>query len=201
MAKLFQNKYRNGTFRLQSWDYSSEGMYFITICTKNSEPYLAADVNDTLQLKEIGKIAESEWFKTAEIRPDMNLELGAFVVMPDHIHGIIIIGSNDYNTPENGGCRSAMYRGPTTGDATGGATVATDPKMPKNKFGPQRKNLGSIIRGYKSAVTTEARRKDIEFNWQNLFYEHIIRSQSDYLRISEYIDSNPEKLSASKKFN
>ncbi|MCZ8217063.1 MAG: hypothetical protein O9262_12525, partial [Cyclobacteriaceae bacterium] len=63
----------------------------------------------------------------------------------------------------------------------------------KNKFGPQSKNLASILRGYKSAVTTYARKNNIEFDWQSLFYDHIIRSAEAYHRISNYIKSNPAK--------
>ena len=89
--------------------------------------------------------------------------------------------------------RSATHAGPTT------TVTKIDESTPKNKFGRQRKNLGSIIRGYKSAVTTQARKNGIEFNWQNLFHEHIIRSQSDFHRISHYILKNPEKLNPGDK--
>ena len=62
---------------------------------------------------------------------------------------------------------------------------------PKNKFGPQSKNLGSIIRGYKSAVTTYARKNNIDFHWQDRFHDHKIRSPADFMRISDYIKNNP----------
>jgi REP element-mobilizing transposase RayT len=78
----------------------------------------------------LGKIAEMEWIKTPELRPDMKLELGEFVVMPNHFHAIIIIGENKYN-------------------------MKTDSKR-VNKFAPQSNNLSSIIRGFKSSVTTNA---------------------------------------------
>lgn len=115
-------------------------------------------------MTEIGIIAQREWFKTPEIRPDMNISLGEFVVMPNHIHGIIHIGGD------------GMHR------------TSTNPK-----FGPQSKNLGSIIRGYKSAVTTYARKLNLEFQWQPLYYEHIIRTDSSLARISQYIQNNPLK--------
>ncbi len=103
MAK-YQNKYRISSARLQGYDYGSAGMYFISICTANREHYFGKVVKTEciaspydMQLSEIGKIAQTEWHKTLEIRPDMNLQLDAFVVMPNHIHGIIIIGDNKYN--------------------------------------------------------------------------------------------------------
>jgi REP element-mobilizing transposase RayT len=129
-----------------------------------------------MQLSEIGKIAYSEWFRTMEMRPDMNLQLGEFVVMPNHIHGIIIIGKNETNHTETNHSNS----------------ITPNPQY-QNQFAPQSKNLSSIIRGYKSAVTTSARKNQIEFNWQTRFHEHIIRSTESFERISEYIVNNPIK--------
>jgi putative transposase len=153
----FNNKYRIPSARLQHWNYANEAMYFVTICTKNRVNYFGEIIDGRdamhrvstpiLRPTEIGEIAHLEWHKSAELRPDMNLELGEFVVMPNHIHGIVIIGANDYNTP--------------------GA-----PEY-KNQFAPQSKNLASILRGYKSAVTTYARKNSIEFNWQPRFHDHI----------------------------
>ena len=137
-------------------------------------------------MSSIGDVAHDEWFKTPRLRPDMNLELGEFVVMPNHIHGIIIIGENEYNSDR----RDAMHR----------VSTHTQTNTAKNQFGPQRKNLASIIRGYKSAVTTYARKNQIDFAWQRRFYEHIIRSPDDYDRISKYIAENPENWNQDKFF-
>lgn len=77
--------------RLQNWNYANEAMYFVTICTKNRANYFGKIMsNATIEATEIGTIAHSEWYKTIEIRPDMNLELGEFIVMPNHIHGIFL---------------------------------------------------------------------------------------------------------------
>ena len=126
METFFQKKYRISSARLQSWNYANAGMYFITICTKNREHYFGEIVVDdrrdtmrgvsTMNPTEIGKIAETEWLKTPALRPDMNLELGEFIVMPNHIHGIIFIGKNEYN---RGGGRDAMH----CGDAMHGAST------------------------------------------------------------------------------
>ena len=169
MTDLYKNKYRISSARLQTWDYKNSGMYFVTICTKNREYFFGNLVRQRMQLTEIGRIAEKEWFKTPGLRPDMNLKLGEFVVMPNHIHGIIIIGENEYNTL-------------TCGDIN---------NIPKNQFAPQSKNLASIIRGYKSTVTTYARKNNIPFSWQPRFHDHIIRSMGSYRRISRYIINNP----------
>ncbi len=113
----------------------------------------------------------------------MNLELGEFITMPNHFHGIILIGENKYNMAMHG--RDAMH----------GVSTATT-----NKFGPQSKNLGSIVRGFKSAVTTAAKKLNIEFGWQERFHDHIIRSEKELIRISDYIINNPRNWKEDRFF-
>lgn len=184
MAK-FKNKYRIESTRLKNWDYSRQAAYFITICTANREHFFGKIENQgetpcMASLSAIGIIVEQEWVKTPEIRPDMNLELGEFVVMPNHFHGIIFIGNNEFNSDGDAMCRGAMHRASTDG-------------IYKNEFGPQSKNLSSIIRGFKSAVTVQARKIDPEFGWQSRFHDHIIRNTISYDAISQYIIDNPKK--------
>ncbi|MGM0656806.1 MAG: transposase, partial [Thermodesulfobacteriota bacterium] len=169
----FKNKYRISSARLQNWDYGWNAAYFITICTHNRECYFGEIdnvknrrdamhcVSTIMRLSEIGKIVESEWIKTPQIRPGMNLQLGAFVVMPNHFHAIIMIGGNQYNRE-----RGVERRG---GGCTG------DTPSPKNPFCPQSKNLPSILRGFKSSVTKQARPINPDFAWQPRFHDHIIR--------------------------
>lgn len=167
----FKHKYRIPSTRLPTWNYLSEGLYFITICTKDREHYFGEIKEDKICLNELGLITKTEWMKTPDIRSDMNLALEEFVVMPNHFHGIIFIGENEFNTarffPNTQKC-----------------------KRP-GKFGPQSKNLGSVIRGFKSSVTTYARKLNINFGWQERFHDHIIRSNDEYLQISQYIINNP----------
>ena len=161
----FKNKYRIPSARLQGFDYGSNACYYITICTKNRVHYFGEIVNGEMQLSEIGEIAQSEWINTAELRADMNLWLDEFVVMPNHFHCIICIGDNEYNR------------------------VVTEHK---NKFGAQRKNLSSILRGYKSAVTTYARNNNIDFVWQERFHDSIIRDSKSLDNVRSYIFNNPQ---------
>jgi putative transposase len=198
MAKLFHNKYRIPSTRLQTWNYANAAMYFVTICTKDREFYFGKITNEKMRLSELGKIAETEWTKTIELRPDMNLELGEFVVMPNHVHGIILIGENKYNADDDRDGRfdgrDAMHCVSTTTIIShdinaNGNTDKTN--KPANQFGPQSKNLASVMRGYKSAVTTYARKNNIRFDWQERFHDHIIRSMDEYSRISNYIINNP----------
>ncbi|MBN2414259.1 hypothetical protein JXO52_00370 [bacterium] len=188
MNSTFRNRYRVDTTRFRHWDYGNAGSYFITICTKHrmrvfGDVVRTTSLNDNemaqciaplrgngiqhlyvVKLSPIGRIAASEWAAIPHIRPDMHITLGAYVVMPDHVHGIITIGENRYNT----------------GNGNTG-----------NVFGPQRKNLGAIIRGFKSAVSMQARRIDSAFAWQRRYYDRIIRDEDAYVRVSRYILNNP----------
>ena len=166
-----------------------------------------------MRLSDIGKIVETEWERTFELRPDMNLYMGEYVVMPDHFHAIIGIGENGFNmkmdvemdTGINMRGRDAMHRVSTTpprvtiipGDAMHRVSTSdivpptSDIIPPKNQFGPQSKNLASIVRGFKSAVTKNARLIHPDFAWQSRFYDRIIRDYAAYQNISYYIKQNP----------
>lgn len=177
----YQNKYRIPSTRLQNWDYGAIGSYFVTICTQNRKHFFGEIVQNEMILNSIGKKVEEEWLKTIELRPDMNLELGNFVVMPNHFHGIMIIGKNEFNS--DSGLNS------------------------KNKFAPQSKNLASIIRGFKSAVTTYSRKDAMycvsindcsNFGWQPRFHDHIIRNSFEFERIQNYIANNVENWDKDK---
>ena len=198
MGIKFQNKYRIPSARLQNWDYGANAAYFITICTQNREHFFG-EIVDTecipshkMQLSEIGKLAETEWLKTVELRPDMNLELGEFIVMPNHFHAIIIIGKNEYNSGDGGG-RDAMHCGGR--DAM--HCVSTDAA---GKFGPQSKNLASIVRGFKSAVTKNGRFVHPDFSWQPRFHDPIIRNTQSFENIQNYIANNPANWNKDKFF-
>ena len=176
MTERFQNKYRISSARLKTWDYSSNAAYFITLCTQNREHYFGEIQDGKIQLSTIGKIVETEGIKTPAIRPDMKLELGEFVVMPNHFHAILIIGENRYNN-----------------------TIMRGALPNKNKFGPQTNNLASIIRGFKSSVTTQVKKAaadatqniDTHFAWQPRYHDHVIRDAASFVRIQEYIANNP----------
>jgi len=88
----YKNKYRVPSARWADWDYASEGAYFVTICTKHRVQYFGEIVNDEMQYSELGLIAVREWIESAALRPDMELDMGCFQVMPNHIHGIVVIG-------------------------------------------------------------------------------------------------------------
>jgi len=218
MTDKFRNKYRISSTRLQTWDYGNKGAYFITICTRNNVHFFGEIVDEQMQLNEIGNIAEQEWIKTPEIRSDMNLELGEFVVMPNHFHGILIIGENQYNKKSNSPCRDAMHgvstntnrdykndldqqMDPIRRDAMHGVSTNNVHDL-KNEFGTQSKNLASIIRGFKSSVTTQAKILGYnDFAWQPRFHDHIIRNAKSFENIQKYILDNPKNWTKDKFFS
>ena len=85
----FQNKYRIASARLQNWDYGSNGAYFVTICTQNREHFFGEISDGQMHLNEIGRLAEKFWSEIPVHFPF--IELGNFVIMPNHVHGILII--------------------------------------------------------------------------------------------------------------
>lgn len=188
----FQNKYRIPSARLSNWDYATAALYFITICSRNRFEYFGNVLNGRMELNELGKIAAAEWLKTFDLRPDMNLYQGEFVVMPNHFHAIIGIGENEYNTQSR---RDAMHCVSTT------TATITDNHKPQNLFGPQSKNLASIVRGFKSSVTISARKINSGFAWQSRYHDHIIRNDESFQKIANYIINNPVKWQDDTFFN
>ncbi len=93
MDGKFRNKYRSDSVRLQNWNYGWGGAYFITICTKNREFYFGNVVEGVMKLSPAGVIANDLWYEIKN--HSKNVELGNFVVMPNHIHGIIILDGNN----------------------------------------------------------------------------------------------------------
>ena len=87
-------KHHRRSIRLQGHDYSQPGHYFITICTQNQECLFGKIENSKMILNKYGKIAKNEWLKSFKIRQELNLD--CYIIMPNHIHGIIIISKNEF---------------------------------------------------------------------------------------------------------
>lgn len=199
----YKNRYRIKSARHPNWNYGHAGFYFITICTHNRVHFFGKSQNQTILLSKIGEIVEYEWIKTFKMRPDMHLWMGEYVVMPNHFHAIIGIGPNRYNTPYiyknamHGNNRDAMHC--NNRDAMHGNNrdamhcVSRYNTSSQNRFGPQSKNLASIIRGFKTGVTKNARRINPNFKWQPRYYDHIIQNEKSFKRITQYIINNPLK--------
>lgn len=151
---------------MSGYDYSQEGMYFVTICAHGRECVFGEVVDDNMRLNDCGQIARQEWENSAEIRNEITLD--TFIVMPNHIHGIVII---------NGAAVGATGRSP-------------------GRFGPGTRSLGAFVAGFKSAVTKRINNlrgtPGIPL-WQRNYYEHIIRDAESLTRIQQYIVDNPAR--------
>lgn len=160
-------KHHRRSIRLKGYDYSLTGVYFVTICSQNRDCLFGDIQNGKMVLNNTGRIVFDEWMKTPLLRP--NVELDEFVVMPNHVHGIIMI---------------------TESHRRGVSQYAPAPLRSPSQ------TLGAIIRGYKSAVKTRINNRQIipiSKIWQRNYWEHIIRNESEMLRIREYIRKNPKK--------
>jgi len=185
------------SIRLKDYDYSQSGIYFVTICCDQWICRFGKIENGEMILNKYGQIAYNEWMKTPDKRS--NVQLDVFVIMPNHIHGIIVI-TDDYSrgvlhTPHNICSRGVLH---TPHNICSRGVLQTPQNEPNrsNSVGvcntPLRSSsntVGAIVRGYKSAVT-----KQIGFAiWQRNYYEHIIRNEQSYRHISDYVMNNPTK--------
>ena len=154
------NIHHRKSIRLQEYDYSQAGAYFITICTHNRLSLFGEIINGEMFLNAAGMTAQQCWNAIPEHFPFV--ELGEFVIMPNHVHGIIHI-------TQNVGAKNFLPLQHGTS-----------------------KTIGSIVRGFKIGVTKWFRQvTDIKIVWQRNYYEHIIRNQTSYSKIAEYIQTNP----------
>ncbi len=153
------------SLRLHGYDYRSSCAYFVTICTAEKQPLFAGVRDGRIQHNELGQIAESCWQQIERIRTGIALD--AYIVMPNHVHGILLFSGEDVavNTPTAG-------RGLAAG------------------------SLGAVLAQYKSAVTKQSRfieSPPTDPIWQRNYHDHIIRSSASLDRIRRYIIENPAR--------
>ncbi len=185
----FRNKYRVESARLANWDYSKPGAYFVTIITKNREHLFGRIENDQMLLNYAGKNAHRCWMNMPKHFPHVALD--EFVIMPNHVHGVIFI----VNEPNAGNAQYKMkYENVMGSQIVETQNFASLRNTTGNKFGPQSKNLGSVIRGYKIGVTKWFRgHGNNKTIWQARFHDHIIRDENELNNIRRYIINNPLK--------
>ena len=166
--------HRRQSIRLKGYNYSQPGAYFVTICTRKRECLFGQIINGVMHLNEFGDIATEEWLQSSEIRHEIQLDI--FMVMPNHIHGIVIITNNKDSDIVGATGRSPLHTGS------------------KKAYGPAKRSLGSFIAGYKSQVTKRVnllRRSPGIPVWQRNYYEHIIRHDDEMNQLRNYIATNP----------
>ncbi len=181
---LYRNKYRIESARCPNWDYTWNGAYFVTICTKNRQCFLGNVVDGEMQLSELGAIVSEEWQKTPTIRPTVQLD--AWVVMPNHIHGIIVITQPPVETFRRN------VSTPTSPVAPNRLVPSPSPRLQPN-------SLGAIVGQFKSICTKRIWAAGFtDFAWQTRFHDHVIRDAESAQRIRNYIINNPTKWDTDK---
>lgn len=189
MSEKFQNKYRIPSARLLDWDYRTNALYFVTICTKNRQHSFGEITDGAMILSETGEICEKYLLEIPTHFPFVLLD--SSVVMPNHLHAIIVI-NNPESWPrvvETLHCVETLQCNVSTGKMKN--TIMSD-------ISPKPGSLSTIIRSFKSAVSKDAHLIDADFCWQSRFHDHIIRNHESYLRIKNYIETNPKNWHSDK---
>ena len=157
---------RRRPLRLPGFDYSREGAYFVTICTWNRECLLGDVMKGKMRLNELGRVVHTVWDGLSDRFP--TIELVSFIVMPNHVHGILLVGAA-LALPVGGAASSAPTRFAST-------------------------TLGTVVRAFKSISAIGVNRllsRSGQSLWQRSYYEHVIRTEKCLNRIREYIATNP----------
>ncbi|MES2560106.1 MAG: hypothetical protein V4590_10220 [Bacteroidota bacterium] len=189
---LFKNKYRIESNRLQGYDYTKDGAYFITICVRYHQHRFGTIKNGKLIPTPEGEIAQQCWLEMFEHFE--NAKMDEFIIMPNHMHGIIFIDDpeqiaakhrrSQQQAREHEECFLLPPHGGITGDSNAMLT---------------KHCIGKMVRWYKAKCTFKIRNElEKPFEWLGNYYDHIVRNQQDFERIQHYIISNPTKWEADK---
>ncbi|WP_460502695.1 transposase [Hymenobacter agri] len=165
----FDSRFRIESARWAGYDYSQSGVYFVTLCTLNRARYFGEIILPTGRWEEAelapsvqAHIARECWLQIPIRFPFVVLD--AFVIMPDHVHGILIFDKPEEKRP------ALNYQ---------------------NSFGPQRENLAAVIRGFKAGVSAAIKQRGLEFGWQSRFHDRVVRNDVELEKIQRYIADNP----------
>ena len=211
MIEKFQNKYRIPSNRLRGWDYASSGHYYIIVVTAGRDRLFGDIINGEMVLNDWGQIVYDEFFKSFEIREE--LFLGEFVLMPNHLHAIVIldkskctdvgVGTNDDVMETDGNVMETCGCVETHGRASLQYHHHNHHQPTPPQFQRQPKSISSFVAGFKSSTIKQIddwidanNLTMAKFNknnplWQSNYHDHIIRNETEYLNISDYIIRNP----------
>ncbi|MBU1130628.1 transposase [Patescibacteria group bacterium] len=167
MYKDYPNRKLN---RMRGYDYSQNGFYFVTICLKNKIEYFGSIKNGQMIINKFGKIVEYCWYDL--INHYGNCRLDEFIIMPNHVHGIVEINNN----------REGAGLKPARTDLESARTLIN-----------KKYSLSEMIRGFKSFSSRRINEVNFDsvFRWQRSFYDHIIQNDGSLYRIRKYIKNNP----------
>ena len=159
-----QTPHRRRSIRLKGYDYSRAGLYFITICTHGRKRIFGEIGDGVMALNDAGRVVETCWLAIPDHYP--NARLHEYVIMPNHVHSIV--GVQDFE-PLRESCQNRFQK-----------------IIPRS--------IGAMVRGFKIGVTKWFRQNTTRHTvWQRNYYEHIIRNESSYTHLSQYIQTNPLK--------
>ena len=194
----FKDKYRIDSNRLKAWDYGKNAHYFVSICTQDKSCFFGEIKEGKMILSAVGHIANLYWMEIPNHFPFV--ELGANIVMSNHVHGVITINKYDdvnggtvdgdmgVETPKLDVSTVKMMQ---TANITNHTTAKNRTQNASKKWKPSV--LGAIINQYKRVCTINARKINPNFAWQSNYHDHIIRNNKSYRNITNYIMSNPMK--------
>ena len=176
-------KHHRRSIRLQGYNYSQAGAYFITICTWQRECLFGEIIDGEMQLSPWGEIVNLHWQNLPKYH--RHLELDEFVIMPNHLHGIIVLINNNNNSVGAG-----------LADISGQKQITSqqNPPFPISQSQTKSKNLPEILRGFKTFSArriNQMRRTSGVPVWQRNYYEHIIRHEESLQYIRQYTINNP----------
>ena len=211
-------KHHRMSMRLRGYDYASSGAYFVTMNIQDRLPLFGVVDESGMQLTDIGRIAHQCWAEIPIHFPHAALD--EFIIMPDHMHGIIFIfgdeeqGGVQLNAPTgmnlptstnsltNSNAPTGMNY-PTSMVSTQNANPQKDHTRKDNYYSqisPRKKTLSVIVRTYKAAVTRLCRENNFHhFAWQRNYYDHIIRNERQLIVVCKYIINNPKRWWSDKK--
>jgi REP element-mobilizing transposase RayT len=183
MEDKYKNKFRIASNRLQGWNYANNGHYYITIVTSNRINFFGNIENNEMIMNDVGQIVSDVFLKSFEIRRE--LILGSYILMPNHLHAIVIIDKPHTINPVETHGRASLQR-------QGQSHLIRAPR-----------SISSFIAGFKSStikhIDNWIDQKGLsmqKFNrnnplWQANYYDHLIRNHAEYQRIALYIENNP----------
>ena len=175
------NIHHRRSIRLKGYDYTQPGAYFITMVSFRRDKIFGEVSYGEMQLSGLGEIVNEEWLRSGTIRQEIQLFDDEFVVMPNHVHGIVriieVAGANDVRLARE---RAHAMRPDKPNTLT------------RDSLRRAPRSLGSFVAGFKAAVSSRAARElRITGIWQRNYHEHIIRNETEFNNIWHYIDTNP----------
>ena len=172
---------RYRSMRLPYYDYSQPGWYFVTICTQERKMAFGDVVDDTMRLNVNGELVQNVWCTLPERFPFVQLDI--FVVMPNHIHGILILTDTHRPSP---------WQPPDLARLPEELRPSAQAKRDSHPV--PGSSLGEVVRTFKGASTRGIRTtSDPTFAWQTRYYDHVICNPQDLDRIRAYIATNPAR--------